>query len=137
MINESLRLYPPVYGLFRKPQEPTEIDGYDIPTNATVILPVSAVQRDERWYENPNTFDPNRWKGESEIESENPNFAYYPFGGGLNVCIRETLAKAELKTALAIILRKWEFRPVTKEFERAIAITAQPREELLVEIVER
>ena len=137
VIDESLRLYPPVYGLFREPREPTEIDGYDIPTNATVILPVFAVQRDERWYEEPDTFDPDRWRGTSNIEAENPNFAYCPFGGGPNVCIGETFAKAELKTALATILREWELRPVTEEFERTIAITAQPREELLVEVGER
>ncbi|KYH23983.1 cytochrome P450 119 [Halalkalicoccus paucihalophilus] len=137
VINESLRLYPPVYGLFREPREPTEIEGYNISTNATVVLPVFAVQRDERWYEDPDTFDPERWRGTSDIKAENPNFAYCPFGGGPNVCIGETFAKAELKTALAAILREWELRPVTEEFERAIAITAQPREELLVEVTER
>lgn len=126
-----------MYGLFREPREPTEIDGYDIPTNATVILPVFAIQRDERWYEEPDTFDPDRWRGTSNIEAENPNFAYCPFGGGPNVCIGETFAKAELKTALATILQEWELRPVTEEFERTIAITAQPREELLVEVSER
>lgn len=137
VINESLRLYPPVYGLFREPREPTEIAGYEIPANATVVLPVFAVQRDERWYKDPDTFDPDRWRRMSDIEAENPNFAYCPFGGGPNVCIEETFAKAELKTALATILREWELWPVTEEFERAIAITAQPREELLAEVVER
>lgn len=76
-------------------------------------------------------------EGESDVEAENPNFAYCPFGDGPNVCIGETFAKAEFKTALAIVLRKWEPRTVTEEFERAIAITAQPREELLVEVVEQ
>ena len=137
VIKEALRLNPPVYGLFRKPEAPTKINGYDIPENATVILPVFAVQRDERWYENPDAFDPDRWRGESDVEAENPNFAYCPFGGGPNVCIGETFAKAEIKTALATILREWKLRPVTEEFERAIAITAQPQDELLVEIVEQ
>ena len=137
VIKEALRLNPPVYGLFREPEAPTKIDGYDIPEDATVILPVFAVQRDERWYENPDAFDPDRWRGESDVEAGNPNFAYCPFGGGPNVCIGETFAKAEIKTALATILREWELRPVTEEFERAIAITAQPQDELLVEVVER
>lgn len=137
VIKEALRLYPPVYGLFREPTMETEIGGYDIPAGSTVVLAVFAVQRDERWYDNPETFDPDRWRGESNGETANPNFAYCPFGGGPNICVGETFANAELKTVIATILPDWKLRAVTEEFERVIAITAQPRNELLVEVSQR
>lgn len=57
-----------------------EIDGFRIPADKQVHLSVISVHRDERFYDDPLSFRPDRWS--FELEEEFPDFAYLPFGGG-------------------------------------------------------
>ena len=136
VIQESLRLYPPVFALFREPTKQMEIAGYDIPEGSTVVLPQFAIQRDERWYDNPDVFDPDRWEI-SRSESDRPDLAHFAFGGGPDSCLGEKFARAELKTVIATIIQEWDVTAITEDFEQVTAITAQPKDDIFVRIWKR
>jgi len=66
------------------------------------------VQRDPRWFPDPEKFDPGRWK--PEARDARPKFSYFPFGGGARVCIGERFAWMEGVIVMAAIAQKWRFR---------------------------
>jgi cytochrome P450 len=105
---ESMRLYPPAYVIGREAIVDCAIGGYHVPRGTTILLPQWVVQRDARFFEEPDRFKPQRW-GEERIKSLS-KFAYFPFGGGPRVCIGQQFAMMELVLILATIAQKFRFR---------------------------
>jgi len=105
IVNETLRLYPAVFVVPRITTEPVAMDGYQIPEDKPVWLGIRQVQTDDRFYDDPHTFDPSRWK--EDIQTGVPEYAFAPFGGGPRLCIGRQFALTEAKLALAIIGRKF------------------------------
>ena len=103
---EAMRLYPPVWVTARTCTEEYEIAGYRIPLGASILAPQYAVHRDERFWPEPELFDPERFMGEGKVGR--PRYAYYPFAGGSRQCIAEGLAWMEGTLALAMIFRDWK-----------------------------
>lgn len=110
VIKEALRLYPPIYLLYREPREDMALGGYRIPRETTLQLPAYTVHRDQRWWDDPNTFVPDRW---TETASR-PEYAYFPFGGGPRHCIGMRFAMLELKAALTELTQRLTFERVTE-----------------------
>ena len=106
VVQETLRMYPPVYALPRKTAEPVAFDGYRVPEGKRVIVPIQRIQRDSRFFEDPDEFRPGRWDG--TLEKEIHDFAYAPFGGGPRICIGNQFALLEAKLALATIGREYD-----------------------------
>src|SRR5437868_1664539 len=82
---ESMRLYPPAYGLGREAIDDCEIGGYRVPAGTQVFMFQWATQRDARFFDEPRAFKPERWT--EEFESQLPKYAYFPFGGGPRACV--------------------------------------------------
>lgn len=102
VFNEAIRLYPPVYVLIREAIRPVEIGDYVLRTGSQVFLPIYVTHRDQRWFEAPNTFRPERFlNGVSEPR----RFAYLPFGAGPRHCIGRQLGLATAVRILAAMLR--------------------------------
>lgn len=99
VIDEALRLYPPVYMFFRETARDVELEGYEIPGGTTLVLPQWVVHHDRAWWDAPEAFRPDRFAG----DSERPEYAYFPFGGGPRHCIGMRFARMEMKTVLATI----------------------------------
>jgi cytochrome P450 len=106
---EALRLYPPVWVTARTCARPYEIAGFSIPVGASLVAPQYAVQRDTRFYPNPDAFDPERFT--PEAKAGRPRYAYFPFAGGSRQCIGEGLAWMEGAFVLALIARDWRLTP--------------------------
>ncbi|MFC4552706.1 MULTISPECIES: cytochrome P450 [Halorussus] len=132
---EALRLYPPVYSLYRQPKEDIVLGGYRIPADATLQLATYNVQRDDRWWDDPEQFRPERWTGSEAPETsrrgergsrERPEYAYFPFGGGPRHCIGMRFAMTELQLALATLARRVEFERVTAELDLSMGLTLDP-----------
>ncbi|MEF8889878.1 MAG: cytochrome P450 [Haloferacaceae archaeon] len=104
VVTETLRLYPPVYVIPRETTRRVAVDGYRIPADAPVWLGVRQVQRDERFFDDPETFRPSRWDG---LRESTPDFAYAPFGGGPRLCIGRGFALAEANVAFATVCRRY------------------------------
>ncbi len=107
---ETMRLYPPVWVTARTCAMPYEIAGYRIPVGATLLAPQFAVQRDARFFEEPERFDPERFSAANK--AGRPRNTYFPFGGGSRQCIAEGLAWMEGTLVLAVVARDWRLRPV-------------------------
>ncbi|WP_049985558.1 cytochrome P450 [Halobellus rufus] len=106
VIQESMRLYPPVYVIFREPKIDVELGGYRVPEGSAVMLSQWATHRSERWYDDPEAFDPDRWL--PERRAERPRFAYFPFGGGPRHCIGKHLSMLEAKLILGTVAQRYE-----------------------------
>ncbi len=107
---ESLRLYPPAWAIGRRAKQDYAVGGYTIPAKSILLMSPWVVQRDPRWFPDPECVDPDRWRPE-ETETR-PKFAFFPFGGGTRVCIGERFAWAEGVLVLATIARRWKMRLV-------------------------
>lgn len=105
VVSESLRLYPPSHSVAREATADVTLCGYSIPAGSSIHIPQWVVHRDERWYDDPETFDPGRWT--EERASSRPEFAFFPFGGGSRRCIGERFARLELRIVLATMLSRW------------------------------
>ncbi len=104
VILESLRLYPPAIGTFaREASDDLVIGGYDVPKGSYIWTFSFHTQRDERWFPNSLTFDPDRFS--PEREKLIPQFAYFPFGGGPRACIGKEFALTEMILVIATILQ--------------------------------
>ena len=101
IIKESMRLYPPAWSITRETVADVEVGGYPIETKHVVIVNTYGMQRDVRYFPDPERFDPERFSAENEKTI--PKYAYIPFGGGPRVCIGNAFAMMEAKLVIATI----------------------------------
>ncbi len=102
VFKESLRLFPAVPFLSRQATRAIELDGYSIPKRGHVVLAVYCMQRDERWFPEPERFLPERFQ--RDREKTIPAHTFLPFGAGVHACIGRRLAMLEASVALATLL---------------------------------
>src|SRR5207237_10285325 len=96
---ESLRLYPPAYGVVSEAFEHGELGGYGVSKGTQVFMFQWATQRDPRFYDEPLEFQPERWT--DEFIGRLPKYAYFPFGRGPRACIGASFAIMEIILVLA------------------------------------
>lgn len=107
VIQESMRVYPPVYVIGREATREMELGGYRVKRGWTVFLSQWVTHHDERWFPNPWAFKPERWaNGAAE---QVPKYAYFPFGGGPRVCIGAEFSRIEAVLILATLGQRWRF----------------------------
>jgi cytochrome P450 len=108
ILAEALRLYPPAWAIGRKALGNFTLGDFHIPAGSICIVSPFLVQRDPRWFPDPEQFDPERWT--PEAREARPKFSYIPFGGGARVCIGERFAWMEGVIVMAAIAQKWRLR---------------------------
>ena len=110
IMNEVLRLYPPVIALLRHTIKKINIGGMSIPSGVDIWLPTLFFHHDpEYWGDDAGEFKPERFaQGVSKATKDQQN-AFYPFGWGPRFCLGQTFAMIEAKMALAIILQTFSF----------------------------
>src|SRR6185295_16164567 len=96
---ETMRLYPPAYGLGREAIADCEIGGYRVPAGTQVFMFQWVTQRDARFFDEPLAFKPERWT--QAFEAQLPKYAYFPFGGGPRACVGASFAMMEMILVLA------------------------------------
>lgn len=109
VIDETLRLYPPVWLCLRGVTQTFVFDGIEIPEGSSLMYSAGASHRLPEVFEDPLTFNPQRFT--PERKSKLPPFSYIPYGGGAHMCVGMPFAQAELKVLLAHILSHWELTP--------------------------
>ena len=110
VITESMRLYPPAWIMGRRVIDDYPVADYVIPARSIVIVSPYLLQRDARFFPEPERFMPSRWT--PEFKARLPPFAYFPFGGGARRCIGESFAWMELILVASALARNWQFRTV-------------------------
>ncbi len=107
VVDEALRLYPPGGMVSRSAQAADQLCGTRIAPGDTVILPIYALHRHFKLWDNPHAFRPERW------ENRPPDrYAYLPFGDGPRICIGASFAIQEAVIVLATLLSEFRFTAV-------------------------
>ncbi|CAH1103827.1 unnamed protein product [Psylliodes chrysocephalus] len=139
VILETLRLYPPVPVIARKVNEDVKLvsGDYTIPKGTTVIIAQLLIHRNERYWKNPETFNPDNFLPENC--QERPYYAYVPFSAGSRSCVGRKYAMLKLKVLLAGIIRKFEIISLDKEadFKLQGDIILKREEGFKIKVIER
>ncbi|HST49782.1 cytochrome P450 [Jatrophihabitans sp.] len=104
VIEEVMRLYPPVWILPRLAQADDEIGGYFVPAGADVVVCPYTIHRHPRLWTDPERFDPERFN--PARTSARSSYAYIPFGAGPRFCVGNHLGMMEAVFVLASVVRK-------------------------------
>ncbi|WP_197287705.1 cytochrome P450 [Streptomyces apocyni] len=110
VIQESMRLYPPLWVMGRMPTEDTEIRGYRVPRDSVVLLSQYVTHRHPEFWDNPEGFDPDRFL--PAAVKERHRYAYFPFGGGPRKCIGDAFAMMEMPLLIARVIQHYRLQLV-------------------------
>jgi len=136
VVNESLRLYPPVWFLGRFLQADWTAGGRPFPAGCGVMVSPWVTQRDGRYFTDPGRFDPERWA--NDLERRLPRGTYFPFGDGPRVCIGRPLALLELVLVVATIAQRFRLSaPAGPEITPEPLNTIRPAGGLMMELRQR
>ncbi|KAF3038407.1 hypothetical protein E8E11_005959 [Didymella keratinophila] len=108
-ISETLRLRPALLtgGPRETPSKGTQIDEVFIPGNTNVLIPVSLIHRDPRWWQDAEDFVPERFS-ERRVEMGTDQAPYLPFSLGAYSCPGKNLAQLSLRIALSTIVQNFD-----------------------------
>jgi cytochrome P450 len=126
VIEESMRLYPPVHTIAREALADDVILGRKVPKGSTVLIVPWVLHRHRLLWTNPDAFIPERF-GAEQCASR-PRFSYLPFGGGRRICIGAAFAMAEATILLATLAQRHRLQLVAGHpVEPLGLITLRPR----------
>jgi cytochrome P450 len=126
VLDEVMRLYPPIWLLARTPLEDDVVCGHAVRRASLVLASPFVIHRRPRLWENPEGFDPERFA--PGRPDGRPAFGYLPFGGGPRVCVGRSLALLELRLVVAMVARTYELDLVPgHRAEPRGAVTLRPR----------
>ena len=108
VINEAMRIYPPVWAVGREAIADDEIMGYRVPKGCNLLLSQWLAHRHPAFWENPSRFEPGRFS--AERASSRPRYAFFPFGGGPRMCIGNLFALTEAQIVLATVAQRYRLR---------------------------
>jgi cytochrome P450 len=126
VLKEAMRLYPPAPILTRLAAEDVELGGVSLKAGTTIVIPVFAIHRHRRLWDDPDRFDPQRFTAEREARRVRTQFM--PFGAGPRTCIGMSFAMAEGTAILATLVRgarfEWDGRHLPEPVSR---VTLRPK----------
>lgn len=132
VLNETMRLFPPVPLTIRESAHDTTIQGNFIPSNTTIIICPWAINTSKHlWGDDARDFNPDRWLGAGRANTggAESNYAITTFLHGPRSCIGKEFAKAEFACLVAALFGKFEIEFENGEWELQIqgGITARPK----------
>ncbi|MFI7420408.1 cytochrome P450 [Nonomuraea sp. NPDC049684] len=104
VLEEVMRLYPPVWALTRVAREDDEVGGYRVPAGADVLISPYTLHRHPAYWREPDAFRPERF--EPGAPADRPRYAYIPFGAGPRFCVGNHLGMMEATFVLAMVTRE-------------------------------
>jgi cytochrome P450 len=109
IIDETLRLYPPVWLITRKALHDDRLGDYFVPAKTEIYFSPYLIQRQPDLWKDPDRFDPGRF--DPDRSPDRHPLATHPFSAGPRICIGETLARFEMQLNLIIISKRLRLRP--------------------------
>lgn len=126
VLEESMRLYPPVWIIGRTARVDDEIGGFRVKRGTDILIAVERIQRDPRFWSNPDSFDPRRFA--PDLRKTHHKWAYLPFIAGPHQCIGNHFALLEGVVILATLLGNYALRlPRGHRVSRDAGLTMRPR----------
>ncbi|MFG1792764.1 cytochrome P450 [Nocardia sp. NPDC049149] len=110
VVDESLRLNPPIWVYPRAALADDEISGWHVPAGDCVFVSPYVTHRHPDFWLAPERFDPERF---TEAAKKNrPKYTFFPFGGGQRKCVGESMALTQLHLTLAMLVSRFTIHPV-------------------------
>ena len=106
VIDEAMRLHPPVYILFRRVKDDDVVCGHRIHKGGVVVIAPMVFHRHPSFWDDPDAFHPERWLDDAAA-SRRPRFAFMPFSGGPRQCIGNSFAMMEAVLILATLAQRF------------------------------
>jgi cytochrome P450 len=126
VIEESMRLYPPVHTVARVALADDTLAGRHVPKGSIVLISPWVLHRHQQLWHDPGRFDPKRFSPAQT--AARPRFSYLPFGGGRRICIGAAFAMTEATILLATIAQRYRLRLASGHpVEPQGLITLRPR----------
>lgn len=133
VIDEALRLYPPVWLFSRKAVNDDTIAGYAIPAGSNIFLSPYYTQRDPRLWEKAGEFYPEHFNGENSALRH--KYAFIPFSAGSRRCIGEYFSYIEMQTHLAILINLFKLDTLPdQQIEIEPAINLRTKNSIMMQI---
>ena len=124
VLEEAMRLYPPVGLLARTVVAKDELCGRAMQPNDILFLPIWALHRHEMWWEQPQAFDPGRFAPENRAGLN--KYQYLPFGAGPRVCVGADFAMMQARIILATVIQVFRFSPASPAPRPVMMMTVRP-----------
>jgi cytochrome P450 len=130
VINETLRLYPPIHVSNRRVLEDLEFKGYRIPSGHRLMFSIYLTHHDNSVWQDAERFDPTRFAP----GVKHPHNTFIPFGGGPRNCIGASFAQVEAKAVLARLLQRYDFTLLQPDVRLYMGATLEPRPGVVVKV---
>ncbi len=112
VLEETLRLYPPVWIFSRRSQEGDELGDYDVPPGTDIYLSPYVLHRTEHYWSDPDRFDPDRFAASDKPKKDRP---FFPFSLGPRRCVGEYFSFLEMKIHLGLLLPRFRMTVIGEE----------------------
>lgn len=122
ILEEAMRLYPPVGLLARTVVAEDELCGRVMKPGDILFLPIWALHRHEMWWERPQDFDPHRF----DPEIRRDKYQYLPFGAGPRACVGANFAMMQAQIILSTLLARFRFTPAGLGPQPVMSMTVRP-----------
>jgi cytochrome P450 len=133
VVQEAMRLYPPVWSFERQAIEDDVVLGFDVPRGTIVGVSPYVLHRSPALWDSPDEFDPDRFS--AERSAGRSRYAYLPFGAGPRVCIGGSFAMMEAQIVLAMVARRFALRVTsTRAPQVELDITLRPKSGLRMRV---
>jgi cytochrome P450 len=132
VLEESMRLYPPVGLLARTALHADELCGRAVKPDDIVFLPIWALHRHELWWDRPGAFDPGRFAPQTRKQLN--KYQYLPFGAGPRVCVGADFAMMQAAIILASLVQSFRFLPGAPSPRPVMMMTVRPEPGIFLEV---
>ena len=132
VLHEALRLCPPGAATARMATQDVEVGGYRVEAGTILLVGIYAMHRDPALWDDPLTFDPDRFSPEQSAGRS--RWQYLPFGAGPRSCIGDHFAMLEATLALATVIRRTEIHSAAEEFPLVTPFTMVAAEPILADV---
>lgn len=123
VINESMRLYPPAWAFDRVSLEDDSFGEYSYPGGTIIALFIYGLHRDEKYWEDPLSFNPDRFISD---HSKDIGKVFFPFGGGPRLCIGNSFAMNEMALFLQAFVSQFDLAAAGAPPKERALITLRP-----------
>jgi len=128
-LEESMRLYPPVWVLTRQAIEDDHFNGVDIPAGTDILIPPYLMHRNAAFWPDPEVFEPERFSAENKVNQHIG--AYLPFAIGPRRCIGDSMAIQEMAVHISRIIQKIHFELVPEQtVELEPLVNLRPKQDI-------
>jgi cytochrome P450 len=132
VLEETMRLYPPVGLLARTALKSEQLCGRPIQPNDIIFLATWALHRHELLWDKPAHFDPARFA--PDRRSGLNKYQYLPFGAGPRICVGANFAMMQAQIILASLIQSFQFRPASPSPRPVMMMTVRPEPGIFLEV---